>query len=818
GYIYPTLRFELWSTVRGSSSGLTLDQAVNISGPGSGDKQAFPVNVTFGPGRDYIIVLRGLSRPNALQFYAEGLSISQIDYGKNCSPPTPRVRCQITVPASISPNQRFNVDLQVTNLMGQNLVFVGGNESRASMGLVDPGSSATAQSRVGQYPPTPDTTTRWRPLQPRSGTSLPTFIDPADGGTKRRITKSSTVTVANNSSVTFNFTALAPGSTGTYSMGYRLLNRDLVVDPWFPMSPSDGCIVNINVTNSLPTCIVLGLDPLRPQIRQNFRVGVRINNPNPGNIALSAPIPNYVITNNAGGALVAGTDGVNLTGNANVSVPQNLASGNTDFYSDSNIQIYQNLVDFKVNWTITTNLGTINCGPTGSSDGDTPGGCDPLVTSCLPDVTYQVPICTISSKNVTVGIPFTISVSIQNPNTFAAVTINNGSPDFSMSNGQSGEADPTGGWTGPGYNLTGGSTVSFTSVPPPTLVIGTIGVYTVDWSFTTSAGDAGGDCGPVGATKSAVIAFDEPYTRFYGNDVVAGGSFKVADVCSPSAFAANISAFGAYNSGTQNHSSYIGAAAELAVFATGTNHGVLPGSQVTSRTALGELAFANSVAGAPVTASTTDFGGAFDEQLCVSEVPAASGTDLTSASPVTLDALTSGTYQATGPLAIDASSIANGNRPIVIVNGDLVINGDITYSGAGSWSAIEQIPLVRLYANNIYVIGGSDRVLDGMYVARDGFYTCSNGTAAYDFATSTAAYLAACRNKLTVNGAVIAKRIYPHRAVGNLGAGTVAEGAGSGNVAEVFNFSPELYLALIAEGRSNVNGKFDAILSLPPAF
>ena len=105
-----------------------------------------------------------------------------------------------------------------------------------------------------------------------------------------------------------------------------------------------------------------------------------------------------------------------------------------------------------------------------------------------------------------------------------------------------------------------------------------------------------------------------------------------------------------------------------------------------------------------------------------------------------------------------------------------------------------------------------------MYVARDGFYTCSNGTAAYDFATSTAAYLAACRNKLTVNGAVIAKRIYPHRAVGNLGAGTVAEGAGSGNVAEVFNFSPELYLALIAEGRSNVNGKFDAILSLPPAF
>jgi hypothetical protein len=40
----------------------------------------------------------------------------------------------------------------------------------------------------------------------------------------------------------------------------------------------------------------------------------------------------------------------------------------------------------------------------------------------------------------------------------------------------------------------------------------------------------------------------------------------------------------------------------------------------------------------------------------------------------------------------------------------------------------------------------------------------------------------------------------------------------SNNISEVFIFSPELYLALLSEGSISNSGKFDSLLSLPPAF
>jgi hypothetical protein len=71
-----------------------------------------------------------------------------------------------------------------------------------------------------------------------------------------------------------------------------------------------------------------------------------------------------------------------------------------------------------------------------------------------------------------------------------------------------------------------------------------------------------------------------------------------------------------------------------------------------------------------------------------------------------------------------------------------------------------------------------------------------------------------------VNGAVIAEKIYLNRSLGNYRNPTVGvpENADDNDIAEVFNFSPELYMALMVQGRSNVNGKFDSILSLPPSF
>ncbi len=435
------------------------------------------------------------------------------------------------------------------------------------------------------------------------------------------------------------------------------------------------------------------------------------------------------------------------------------------------------------------------------------------MTNCGTDtitVTILPPTCTASSKNVIVGLPFDISASVTNPNNFAPLTITGPANKFTLltAPNQTGGASPA-----TPVVIAGAGNTGFTS--PATLVVNSAGVYTVNWSFTSAVGNA--NCSAI------ITASNQPYARFYGNDVVAGGSFKSAGVCAPAGPAANITMPSAYKPATPtNHATFVGSGSELAVVATGAIRGLLPGSQVTGRGSVGELAFANNVPAAPVGAGTREFGGGFNETLCLEELPTTAASPVVG--PVDLNTLASGTYQAAS-LRINASTISDSKKLTIIVSGDVIIDGAITYAGSGSWASIGAIPLVRIYANNISVVGGVP-TLDGLYVARNNFYTCTqnNGSIFASIANANNAddgpYLAACTNKLTVNGAVIAKDIYLHRAVGNIGGATttVAEGASDPDIAESFNFSPELYLALLAEGAGNLGGRFDSILSLPPAF
>ena len=57
------------------------------------------------------------------------------------------------------------------------------------------------------------------------------------------------------------------------------------------------------------------------------------------------------------------------------------------------------------------------------------------------------------------------------------------------------------------------------------------------------------------------------------------------------------------------------------------------------------------------------------------------------------------------------------------------------------------------------------------------------------------------------------------RIIGNVASSSdIPEQYSSQNIAEVFRFSPELYLALLSEGRDYSGNTFNSILSLPPAF
>lgn len=187
-----------------------------------------------------------------------------------------------------------------------------------------------------------------------------------------------------------------------------------------------------------------------------------------------------------------------------------------------------------------------------------------------------------------------------------------------------------------------------------------------------------------------------------------------------------------------------------------------------------------------------------------------------------------------GTLVINASTIGHANNVAIFVEGNVRITGSIKYSSP-DWGTIERVPSFYVIAKggNIYIDPGVTE-LDGLYVAQPNgtnggkIYSCSNGTDAF----ALNSLLANCRSQLVVNGAFVADQIYLTRSFGSLRDGSAGEyytraakACGDSGVsplgdcaAEIFNFSPELYLGLpgITPPEGPTTGKFDYITSLSP--
>ncbi len=322
-------------------------------------------------------------------------------------------------------------------------------------------------------------------------------------------------------------------------------------------------------------------------------------------------------------------------------------------------------------------------------------------------------------------------------------------------------------------------------------------VATTTGTFAARAGLSGITSAPFTCGDYEVQVRSKPYVRFYGNDVFAGGSYGSTCVAAGSA---NAEANGLFVNNTNSHANYKGSASELAVFATGRIQGVLPGSQNISWVSTSALSFANTAAAT----GPLEFGGGFGSALCADEFPDASDFDaLTSNTLTGLD----GNYFADRSIVLAASSVLVGSQVTLVVDGDVTIQGDILYEGVtGGWGTeIENIPLLRLYATGKITIDGSVSALNGLYATKDTINTCSTA-------------VATCGNKLTVIGAFIAQRVNLNRTVGNVAyASDIPEPYTSTNIAEVFRFSPEFYLALLSVNQDEYGGRFDSILSLPPA-
>lgn len=601
-----------------------------------------------------------------------------------------------------------------------------------------------------------------------------------------------------------------------------------------PQGTNAGQVVT--VSNRPPTCEVLSFDPAAPLAGQRFRVRVRVTNPNPSSIAINAA--SYEIQN------VVGVS-ENRTGSAQ-GVPTSIGrNSSAEYQTAQNIRVLDTSFDIIAAWTVTADSGTATCSsPNNATD--------------RPDIVLLPPICRVVPRDVIVGLAFRARVSVENPNPFAPLDLRNTGREIMLSNGIRGDADGVDGspqWSSNIITIPDGGTVSLETVPPPELIFMDEGDHSASWSIDSEAGYAGGACDlnaangntptdPGGGGRVDFSAYRQPYARFYGNDVFAGGDYGETCSINGAADAQGNGIFGSANT----HAEYRGMAAELAVFATGGIDNVLPGSQDLGRTSRSALGFSNESA---FTTGTTEFGGGFAVAQCADDywaerptdttAPLISGTHSVSNLPIVdLSTLTTDDYYYSGSVHLmtpAGQSIQSGRRITIYINGDIWI-GDDTYTGGGArqvaynpgpWATIADIPLVRIIAyGNIYVDNNVSQ-LDGQYVALPNpadvtsgeIHTCALSETTTDLKPgliNAAGVSANCQRQLVVNGAFIARQVHLLRTTGNVATAVAgAEPANSANIAEVFRFSPELYLALVAQGKGAASAEFDGVLSLPPA-
>ncbi len=169
----------------------------------------------------------------------------------------------------------------------------------------------------------------------------------------------------------------------------------------------------------------------------------------------------------------------------------------------------------------------------------------------------------------------------------------------------------------------------------------------------------------------------------------------------------------------------------------------------------------------------------------------------------------SGVYTASGAISITgggAGKVINKGQWIVInaPMADVTITGDINYTGA-TLNSINDIPQVVITAKNINIPNNVTRV-DAWLVADGGINTCSTVTLAAALTSSI------CDQLLTVNGPVMAQKLYLRRTAGS---GT---GAASGDPAEIFNLRPDAYLWSYARAISNGHIQTVHTTELPPRF
>src|SRR3989338_10409555 len=341
----------------------------------------------------------------------------------------------------------------------------------------------------------------------------------------------------------------------------------------------------------------------------------------------------------------------------------------------------------------------------------------------------------------------------------------------------------------------------------------------------------------------AVYADTRPYFKAYGADTFSGGGFNSGpSSCDPSdssyqapdytgssgpsnLYKGGVMGFARYDANSQKAS---GAGSEFGALALGIIEGNSAASGEpygfsTGTTGYNKTSFANK---STITA-TNYWGGFLEGSKQTHCIPDYFGTKQSSpqtiASANDVAALNSGQYLINGSGITNvaaASPIAAGKKITLFVSGNVFISSNITYGVHN----VDNVPKFTLVVKgNIYIANDVGQ-LDGLYIGQPSTDPAASGIIWTCHTNSndppTDVYVsAACRNKLTVNGAFIAKKVNLVRTNGDVNSAAPGEAASSGNIAEVFNFTPEM---VIGGGFFNDAGassnKIQSLISLPPVF
>lgn len=333
------------------------------------------------------------------------------------------------------------------------------------------------------------------------------------------------------------------------------------------------------------------------------------------------------------------------------------------------------------------------------------------------------------------------------------------------------------------------------------------GVFTANWRLYSNGS----------LLKSCSGTFDVinmPYLNVYGGDVMTGAAPAAGGACSIN------NAAGAY-SWNQYGAGYAGAGSEYAVQALAQIEEFGSGMNPSSSNPPTDLSFANSaIAVGKVSPSQGLFGGFFGD----SSGAWTCGVSYTKGlgSPISGAAATAQIANL-APAGTSPTQIGDGQQIRIYANGDVYIARDIAYQN-GSWPKIDQIPVFELVVTggNIY-IDSSVTQLDGIYVAEPSGVTgghiidcATNAGGIYKQVDPTVNnFYSTCNKKLTINGAFVAKQTLFGRTNGSLGQAAAGDSLSSNHDAEVFNYTPEIWLPRSASTPSDT---YDAITALPPIF